>query len=48
MTLMKYRATLTQYLIEQRREHPEATGEFNELLLAVAQLRHERKGDYLE
>jgi fructose-1,6-bisphosphatase I / sedoheptulose-1,7-bisphosphatase len=37
MTLVKYRATLTQYLIEQRRIHPEATGEFNELLLAVAQ-----------
>ncbi|MDR3686654.1 MAG: class 1 fructose-bisphosphatase [Coriobacteriia bacterium] len=37
MTLVKYRATLTQYLIEQRRTHPEATGEFNELILAVAQ-----------
>ncbi|HEY5540652.1 MAG TPA: class 1 fructose-bisphosphatase [Coriobacteriia bacterium] len=37
MTLVKYRATLTQYLIERRRPHPEATGEFNELILAVAQ-----------
>jgi fructose-1,6-bisphosphatase I/sedoheptulose-1,7-bisphosphatase len=37
MTLVKNRATLTQYLIEQRRYHPEATGEFNELILAVAQ-----------
>ena len=37
MTLVRYRATLTQYLIEQRKQHPEATGEFNELLLAVAQ-----------
>ena len=35
--LVKNRATLTQYLIEQRRTHPEATGEFNELILAVAQ-----------
>jgi len=35
--LMKNRATLTQYLIEQRRRHPEATGEFNDLILAVAQ-----------
>ena len=37
MTLVKYRATLTQYLIEQRRLHPGATGEFNDLILAVAQ-----------
>ena len=37
MTLVKYRATLTQYLIEQRRKHPEATGELNDLILAVAQ-----------
>ncbi len=28
---------LTQYLIEQRRHHPEATGDFNELVLGVAQ-----------
>ena len=33
----QYRATLTQYLIEQRRQHPDATGEFNELILGVAQ-----------
>jgi fructose-1,6-bisphosphatase I/sedoheptulose-1,7-bisphosphatase len=33
----KRRETLTQYLIQQRRQHPEATGEFNELVLAVAQ-----------
>lgn len=37
MTLVTYRATLTQYLIEQRRLHPEATGAFNDLILAVAQ-----------
>ena len=37
MTLVKNRATLTQYLIEQRRLHPKATGEFNDLILAVAQ-----------
>jgi fructose-1,6-bisphosphatase I/sedoheptulose-1,7-bisphosphatase len=37
MKLVTNRATLTQYLIEQRRKHPEATGEFNELILAVAQ-----------
>jgi fructose-1,6-bisphosphatase I / sedoheptulose-1,7-bisphosphatase len=37
MTLMKNRATLTQYLIEQRRKHPDATGDFNDLILAVAQ-----------
>jgi fructose-1,6-bisphosphatase I/sedoheptulose-1,7-bisphosphatase len=37
MTLVKYRATLTQYLIEQRRLHPDATGELNDLILAVAQ-----------
>ncbi len=37
MTLVKYRATLTQYLIEQRRKHPDATGEFNDLILAIAQ-----------
>ncbi len=36
-TLAKNRATLTQYLIEERRNHPDATGEFNELILAVAQ-----------
>jgi fructose-1,6-bisphosphatase I / sedoheptulose-1,7-bisphosphatase len=37
MTLVKYRATLTQYLIEQRRLHPAATGDLNDLILAVAQ-----------
>ena len=37
MMLVRNRATLTQYLIEQRRHHPDATGEFNELILAVAQ-----------
>jgi len=37
VTLVRYRATLTQYLIEQRRLHPEATGAFNDLILAVAQ-----------
>jgi fructose-1,6-bisphosphatase I/sedoheptulose-1,7-bisphosphatase len=37
MTLMKNRATLTQYLIGQRRMHPSATGDFNDLILAVAQ-----------
>jgi fructose-1,6-bisphosphatase I/sedoheptulose-1,7-bisphosphatase len=34
---LTYRATLTQYLIEQRRHHPDATGDFNELILGVAQ-----------
>jgi fructose-1,6-bisphosphatase I / sedoheptulose-1,7-bisphosphatase len=37
MVLMTNRATLTQYLIETRRHHPEATGEFNDLVLQVAQ-----------
>lgn len=37
MTLMRNRATLTQFLIEERRRHPRATGEFNELILAIAQ-----------
>jgi fructose-1,6-bisphosphatase I/sedoheptulose-1,7-bisphosphatase len=36
-TLLKYRATLTQYMIETRRQHPDASGEFNELVLGVAQ-----------
>jgi len=36
-TLAKNRATLTKFLIEERRSHPDATGEFNELILAVAQ-----------
>ncbi|PTD96087.1 class 1 fructose-bisphosphatase [Pseudothauera lacus] len=31
------RTTLTEYLIDQRRRHPDATGEFNALLLQVAQ-----------
>lgn len=31
------RTTLTEYLIEQRRNHPGATGEFNALILQVAQ-----------
>ena len=35
--LLTNRATLTQYLIETRRRHPEATGEFNDLILQVAQ-----------
>lgn len=30
------RTTLTRFLIEQRRQHPEATGEFNALILDVA------------
>jgi fructose-1,6-bisphosphatase I/sedoheptulose-1,7-bisphosphatase len=30
-------STLTQYLIEQRRRHPGATGEFNALVLDIAQ-----------
>lgn len=30
------RTTLTQFLIEQRRQHPTATGEFNALILDVA------------
>ncbi|HEY3317390.1 MAG TPA: class 1 fructose-bisphosphatase [Coriobacteriia bacterium] len=35
--LLTNRATLTQYLIETRRRHPDATGEFNDLILQVAQ-----------
>jgi fructose-1,6-bisphosphatase I/sedoheptulose-1,7-bisphosphatase len=35
--LLTNRATLTQYLIETRRHHPEATGEFNDLILQIAQ-----------
>ena len=31
------RTTLTEYLISQRRSHPGATGEFNALILQVAQ-----------
>jgi len=34
--LLANRATLTQYLIEYRRHRPEATGDFNELVLQVA------------
>ena len=30
------RLTLTQYLIDQRRRFPEATGDFNALILDVA------------
>ena len=33
---LKNRLTLTQYLIEQRRRFPEATGDFNALILDVA------------
>ena len=33
---LKNRLTLTQYLIEQRRRFPQATGDFNGLILAVA------------
>ncbi len=35
--LVTNRTTLTQYLIEQRRHHPHATGDFNELVLGIAQ-----------
>jgi fructose-1,6-bisphosphatase I/sedoheptulose-1,7-bisphosphatase len=28
--------TLTQFLIEERRRHPEATGDFNSVILNVA------------
>jgi fructose-1,6-bisphosphatase I/sedoheptulose-1,7-bisphosphatase len=34
--LLENRATLTQYLIEYRRGKPQATGDFNELILQVA------------
>jgi fructose-1,6-bisphosphatase I/sedoheptulose-1,7-bisphosphatase len=34
--LLEKRATLTQYLIEYRRHRPQATGDFNELVLQVA------------
>src|SRR5262245_47890100 len=33
---LRQRRTLTQYLIEQRRRFPEATGDFNALILDVA------------
>ena len=33
---MSQRSTLTQYLIEQRRRYPEASGRFNNLILDVA------------
>ena len=35
--LVAQRTTLTQYLIEWRRSYPDATGDFNELLLQVSQ-----------
>lgn len=34
--LLEKRATLTQYLIDYRRHRPQATGDFNELILQVA------------
>jgi fructose-1,6-bisphosphatase I / sedoheptulose-1,7-bisphosphatase len=34
--MLSNRTTLTQYLIEQRRRHPDATGDFNALILDVA------------
>jgi fructose-1,6-bisphosphatase I / sedoheptulose-1,7-bisphosphatase len=36
MTMLNRRQTLTQYLIEQRRRFPQATGDFNSLILDVA------------
>jgi len=33
---LSYRSTLTQYLIEQRRRFPGASGDFNALILDVA------------
>jgi fructose-1,6-bisphosphatase I / sedoheptulose-1,7-bisphosphatase len=34
--LLQNRSTLTQYLIQQRRQRPQATGDFNELIIQVA------------
>ena len=34
--ILSQRATLTQYLIDQRRRFPEASGDFNALILDVA------------
>ena len=34
--LLRNRTTLTQYLIEHRRHRPQATGDFNELMLQIA------------
>ncbi|GAB4211574.1 MAG: class 1 fructose-bisphosphatase [Rhodoferax sp.] len=36
LTLKSNRSTLTQFLIEQRRHHPSASGDFNALILDVA------------
>ena len=36
MPLTQYRTTLTQFLIEERRRYPEASGDFNSLILNVA------------
>ncbi|NMM26215.1 MAG: class 1 fructose-bisphosphatase [Glaciimonas sp.] len=36
MSLTQYRTTLTQFLIEERRRYPEASGDFNGLILNVA------------
>jgi fructose-1,6-bisphosphatase I/sedoheptulose-1,7-bisphosphatase len=36
MPLTQYRTTLTQFLIEERRRHPGAGGDFNSLILNVA------------
>ncbi|NIC40431.1 class 1 fructose-bisphosphatase, partial [Aquabacterium sp. A08] len=33
---LSQRTTLTQFLIEERRRHPDASGDFNALLLDVA------------
>ncbi|MDY7577073.1 class 1 fructose-bisphosphatase [Herbaspirillum sp. RTI4] len=36
MPIIEHRTTLTQFLIEERRHHPEASGDFNSLILNVA------------
>jgi fructose-1,6-bisphosphatase I/sedoheptulose-1,7-bisphosphatase len=36
MTMLANRTTLTQFLIEERRRHPEASGDLNALILSVA------------
>lgn len=36
MPLTQHRTTLTQFLIEERRRHPGASGDFNSLILSVA------------
>ena len=36
MPIIQRRTTLTQFLIEERRRYPQASGDFNSLILSVA------------